>query len=181
MTERDLFLICHTHKIMIAACAHESIHRILVVLRLQNGEKGFLRTMTRGVAFVSVVGGKCQSDDSFVFFGTKPAQMACTQNFSQDWKRTRERWPRVKRRRQSRTVGRTEKWTEEGSRQERAVNRSRRKPIPGCEGPEAGLANKREWVSVPCDCVGISLEYTPPIAHKMLGKYHKLLSSYAWC
>ena len=57
---------------MIAASAHESIHRILLVLRLSSKwRNGFLRTMTRGVAFVSVGVGKCQSEDSFVCFGKK--------------------------------------------------------------------------------------------------------------
>ena len=36
MTERDLFLIYCTHKIMIATSAHESIHRMLSVLRLSS-------------------------------------------------------------------------------------------------------------------------------------------------
>ena len=36
MTERDLFLIYHTHKIMIAPSAHESIHRMLSVLRFSS-------------------------------------------------------------------------------------------------------------------------------------------------
>ena len=44
MTERDLFLIYRTHKIMIATGAHESIHRMLSVLRLSSKwKRGFLR------------------------------------------------------------------------------------------------------------------------------------------
>ena len=36
MTERDLFLIYGTHKIMIAISAYESNHRILSVLKLSS-------------------------------------------------------------------------------------------------------------------------------------------------
>ena len=52
--------------------------------------------------------------------------------------------------------------------------------IGGCEDPEARLANVRGRVSVPSDFVGISLEYTLAIAHRMQGKYHKLPPSCAW-
>ena len=71
--------------------------------------------------------GECQSEDPFVCFGTKPTQRAGTRDLPWDQKKTKE--------------GRSQsqqKWAEQGSRQERAVNRSRGKPTarmcgPGCQ------------------------------------------------
>ena len=48
---------------------------------------------------------------------------------------------------------------------------------------EVGLANLRGWVTVPGGCMGISLEYTPALAHRCTESYakcHKLLPSCAW-
>ena len=50
------------------------------------GETG----MAQWVAFACVGVGECQSEDSFVCFGTKPTQRACAQDLLQDWKKTRE-------------------------------------------------------------------------------------------
>ena len=88
--------------------------------------------------------------------------------------------PRVKRRSQSAERGRTEKWTEQTNRQKsgEADGQERRllKPVDS----DAGLVNVRGWVSIPGDLVWVSLEYTLAIAHRMLRKCHKLLSSCAW-
>ena len=82
-----------------------------------------------------------------------------------------------------------QKWTEETiqqkeaeqrSWQNRAVDRSRGKPTARMCGTRAGLVNVKRWVSFPGGFVGISLEYTLAIAHRILGKCHKLLPSCAW-
>ena len=55
---------------------------------------------------------------------------------------------------QNRSVSRIEKSREEIRR------------LLGPVDPEAGLANLRGEVSIPGDCVGVSLEYTLAIAHR---------------
>ena len=40
--------------------------------------------------FVGVSVDKCQSEDSFVCFGVKPAQRACARDFLRDRKKTRK-------------------------------------------------------------------------------------------
>ena len=74
----------------------------------------------------------------------------------------------VKRRRQNREVDRIEQ----------PVGESRWQL--GSMDSKAGLANIRRWVSIPGDFVGVSLEYTLAIAHRMLEKCHKLLPSCTW-
>ena len=115
-----------------------------------------------GICCVGV--GKCQSEDSFVCFGVKPTQRAYARDLLRGRNRTREgRSPTEQIRRRNREVGRTGQ----------SAGESRR--LLGCEDPEAGLANVRRWVSIPGGFVGISLEYTLTIAHRILGKCHKLL------
>ena len=72
-----------------------------------------------------------------------------------------------------REVDRTDKSTEEN----RAV--SRREQELGL-WTQAKLANIRRWVSIPSGFVGISLEYTLTVAHRMLGQCHRLLPSCTW-
>ena len=46
--------------------------------------------VARWVAFVSVGVGECQSEDSFVYFGAKPTQRPCMQDFLWDRKKTKK-------------------------------------------------------------------------------------------
>ena len=117
---------------------------------------------TMGV-FVSVGVGisECQSEDSFIRFGAKATQTACSRDFLQDWKKTRK----------GNVPGQS---TEESSQQKRAINRSqgkvtvRKRRLPSEElrpvNLEAWSANARGWVSVPGGCVGILLGYTLTIS-----------------
>ena len=117
---------------------------------------------TMGV-FVSVGVGisECQSEDSFIRFGAKATQTACSRDFLRDWKKTRK----------GNVPGQS---TEESSQQKRAINRSqgkvtvRKRRLPSEElrpvNLEAWSANARGWVSVPGGCVGILLGYTLTIS-----------------
>ena len=116
----------------------------------------------KDLAFIFVGVCKCQSEDSFVCFGTKPTQRACVQDFPRDQKRTRE--------------GRSHRTEVDRTGQSAGENRQ----LVGCVEPGARLGNVRGWVSIPGDLVGILLEYTLAIAHRMLGKCHKLFPSCAW-
>ena len=84
----------------------------------------------------------------------------------------------VDRTEQSTEVGESRESREEGSRLIGAVCR-REQELESVDS-KAGLANGRWWVSVPGGFVGISLEWTLAIAHRMLGKCHELLPSCAW-
>ena len=95
-----------------------------------------------------------------------------------------------RRRGKVRSQGRTEessqqKWTEEGSQQERAVNRSRGKPMVrerrllGPVDSEAGLANMRGWVSVLGGFVGISHENTLAMAPRCTESYKKTVINFS--
>ena len=66
--------------------------------------------------FVSVGVGisECQSEDSFIRFGAKATQTACSRDFLRDWKKTRK----------GNVPGQS---TEESSQQKRAINRSQGK------------------------------------------------------
>ena len=48
----------------------------------------YTRDTMLGIRCVDV--GKCQSEDSFVYFGAKPTQRDCARDFPRDRKRTRE-------------------------------------------------------------------------------------------
>ena len=111
--------------------------------------------------FVSVGVSECQSEDSFVCFGAKPTQRACTQYFAWDWKKMRE----------GKVPG---QWTE-GSQQERAEGWLLGDKL-GPVDPEAGLANARGCVSVPGGCVVILLGYTLVIVHS---KHHKSVTNFS--
>ena len=86
------------------------------------------------VVFISVGVGKCQSEDSFVCYVTKPTQRACAWDFPQDRKRTSEGKSQGEQNRkkqwrnqgieQTRTVERTGQSAEQGSRQKRAGARA---------------------------------------------------------
>ena len=119
--------------------------------------------------------GECQSEDPFVWFGTKPAQRACERDLPWDQNKTRE----------GRFQRRIEKWTEQRSRQNFGEADSqekeaetwavgRREQELGPKDPEAWLAYVRGWVSVPGGFVRISLEYTLALAHKCTESYAKV-------
>ena len=122
--------------------------------------------MTQWVVFISV--GECQSEEHFICLSTKTTQRACARGVTQDRKRTREsKVPEQDR-------------TEEGSQQERAVNRSqgkltvRKRRLIGSVDPEAGLVNARGWMSQRSWwlCGNFAWIHTrdSPQKHRMLGK-----------
>ena len=103
-----------------------------------------------------------QSEDPFVCF-VRNLHKGLGSEISHETGRGRGKdGPWVKRRRYNIEVDRTGQ----------LAGKSRR--LLGCVDPDAGLANLRGWVSIPGDFVGISLEYTLAIAHRMQGKCHKL-------
>ena len=131
--------------------------------------------------------GKCHSEDPFVCFGAKPTQRACAWYLLRYLRKTREvRSQGEQRRRQNRAFDRRGQSTEVGrSRQSREEDRRRQSAgerwwLLVCVVSNAGSANLRRLVSIPGSFVGISLEYTLAIAHRMLGKCHELLLSCAW-
>ena len=86
-----------------------------------------------------------------------------------------ERKKGVRRRNQNREGSRTDQLREQGSRQKSGEADGRERPPLEPIDWDAGLANVKRWVSILCSFVGISLEYTLTRAHRILGKYHKLL------
>ena len=83
-----------------------------------------------GICCVGV--GKCQSEDSFVCFGMKPKQRACSQDFQRDRKRMREGRPKSQ-----------QKWTEETRAENRSVDRTGQELEP----VDTGWIDQREKMS----------------------------------
>ena len=119
-----------------------------------------------------------QSGDPFVCFGAKLTQRACVRDYLRDQKRTREGRSQssqlneaVKRRRQNREVDRTGQSTKVvGSWH----SREKKGRLLVSVDSEAGLAIVIGCVSVPSGFVGISLEYTPALAHRCTESYAKV-------
>ena len=79
---------------------------------------------------------------------------------------------------QKKTVNRRDQGREMTSRQSRTVGNREQELVPS--ESVTGSTNVRGWVSIPGGFMGISLEYTLAIAHRMLGKCHKRLPSCSW-
>ena len=115
----------------------------------------------------------------FLCFGAKPTQRACTRDFPRDGKRTGE----GRSQREQEAENRRNQSTDQGSRQERAVNRSRGKPTARMCG-RRGHVGQRERMSLHSEWFYGNFARTHaranPQMHRMLGKYHKLPPSCAW-
>ena len=94
--------------------------------------------------------GKYQSEDPFVCFGTKPTQRACTWDFPQDWKRTREgRSQRIEKEAEQKRPGQNRKEVDRTG-QSAKENRSRGKPTARMCGPrgpvgQCGRMSQHSW------------------------------------
>ena len=121
-----------------------------------------------GIHSVGVGVGECQSEDSFVCFGTKPTQRVCARDFLCDRKKTRKSKV-VNRRKQSTEVGRWRR-SEKGSRLARSWNLWIQKP---------GQPTREDESAVLVACVGISLGYTLVIA-RCTEKTHKSVTNFSF-
>ena len=108
-----------------------------------------------GIRYMGV--GECQSEDPFVCFGARPTQSACVWDLLRNWKKTRE----------GRSQSRTEKLTEQGSRQESAVNRSRENPTARTCG-HRGCISQHESISQ-------HFKYMLAVVHRCTESYTKVL------
>ena len=122
--------------------------------------------------FVGVRVSECQLQDTFVCFGAKRTQSACLRDFLRNWKFTRE--------------GKVpDQWTEEGSQQERAVDRSRGKATfeqreeLGPVDLEARSVKARGWVSIPGGFVGIFAWIHALDNSHMSRKLHKSVANFS--
>ena len=113
-----------------------------------------------GIRCVSVGVGECWSEEPFVCFGENPLRPRSPTEPEED-----------EGRKVSEVNGRNQ-WTEQGSRQNRAVGRKEQELEP--VDSEVGLANVRGWVSVLDGFVEISLEYTLMLAHRCTENYAKV-------
>ena len=145
--------------------------------------------VTRWVALISLcVGVGASQTIPLSVLARKPHRGLAREISHETWRGRGKKGRGVKRRNELAEGGRTEKWTEQTSQQSREGGRTGQSAgesrwLLGCGDSEAGLANVRGRVSVPRGFVGISLDIhacTSPQMHKMLGKYHTLLSSCVW-
>ena len=109
----------------------------------------------------------CQSEDPFVLFWCEIHTKGLRAKFP-----TRPEEDEGRKVPVSKEGGRTKR-TEQGNGKSTAVSRREQSTevggsrLLGPVGPEAGLTNVRGWISIPGDFVGILLEYTLALAHRL--------------
>ena len=122
---------------------------------------------------------ECQSEDPVVFLVRNPHKELASEISHETGRGRGKEDPKV-RERQNREVNRAGQSTGESSRQKSGEADGRERWLLESVDWDAGLDNMRRWDSIPGGFVGISLEYTLALAHRMIGTYHRFHLSCAW-